>query len=86
MVNALALNMQGKAYNIEIDAEKWAVSMDLYRLSSVLMPELQWLSWQEQLTGIPKTQVQILGLDLSIFSYPNKSCFLSVYIKKLQPS
>ena len=45
MVNALTLNMQGKAYNKEPDAENWTVSMDLYRLSSVLMPELQWLSW-----------------------------------------
>ena len=45
--NALALNMQGKAYTKEIDAENWTVSMDFYHqiLSSVLMPELQWLSW-----------------------------------------
>ena len=42
MVNALVLNMQGKK---ELDAENWTVSMDLYRLSSDLMPELQWLIW-----------------------------------------
>ena len=42
---ASALTMQSKAYTKEIQPENWAVSMDIYHLSSAPMPELQWLSW-----------------------------------------
>jgi len=42
---ASAHTMQSKAYTKELQPENWAVSMDIYHLSSAPMPELQWLSW-----------------------------------------
>ena len=67
--------MQGKAYNKEIDAENWAVSMDLYRLSSILMPELQWLSGESTSLAFQKPRLKSWGWISISFSYPNKSCF-----------